>query len=173
MTDKQKNILEAALQLFAKEGYNGTATSKIAKKAGVSEGLIFRHFGNKAGLLDAIMKLGKERAMERYAVVLEEDDPQKVIEKALAIPLSVGEEDYHFWRLIYSLKWQSKTYDESTTAPLKAALINAFEALNYDYPLAETESLLMYLDGMAMTVLLRNVKNAEQIYQLMVKKYTN
>ena len=47
MTDKQEKILQAALELFAKEGFKGTSTNKIAKKAGVSEGLIFRHFENK------------------------------------------------------------------------------------------------------------------------------
>jgi len=171
MTEKQTNILQAALQLFAEEGYNATATSKIARKAGVSEGLIFRHFGNKEGLLNAIMELGKERELGRYAEILAQDDPRKVIENTLALPLKVGEEDYHFWRLIYSLKWHAKTYDESVTAPLKAALINAFELLNYDHPLAEAESVLMYLDGMAMAVLLRNVKNKEQIYQMMLNKY--
>ena len=44
MTEKQENILKAALQLFAKEGFYATSTSKVAKLAGVSEGLIFRHF---------------------------------------------------------------------------------------------------------------------------------
>jgi hypothetical protein len=57
------------------------------------------------------------------------------------------------------------------TAPLKTALTKAFEALNYEYPLAETESLLMYLDGMAMAVLLRDVKNAKQIFQITINKY--
>ena len=49
MTEKQKNIVNAALELFAKEGFKSTSTSKVAKKARVSEGLIFRHFKNKDG----------------------------------------------------------------------------------------------------------------------------
>ena len=51
MTEKQENILNTALELFAKDGYDATSTSKIAKCAGVSEGLIFRHYGSKDGLL--------------------------------------------------------------------------------------------------------------------------
>ena len=35
MTDKKESILLAALELFAKEGYNATSTNKIAKRAGV------------------------------------------------------------------------------------------------------------------------------------------
>ena len=58
MTDKQQQILHCALELFSTEGYKGTSTSKIANKAGVSEGLIFRHFKNKDGLLQAIIDNG-------------------------------------------------------------------------------------------------------------------
>ena len=60
MTDKQLNILKIALQLFANEGFHATSTSRIAKEAGVSEGLIFRHFINKEGLLRAILKQGED-----------------------------------------------------------------------------------------------------------------
>ncbi|MEM6542898.1 MAG: helix-turn-helix domain-containing protein, partial [Bacteroidota bacterium] len=56
MTAKQEKILNAALELFAHEGYNVVSTSKIAQKAGVSEGLIFRHFESKQGLLNAILQ---------------------------------------------------------------------------------------------------------------------
>ncbi len=62
MTDKKEKILQAALELFAEEGFKPTSTSKIAKKAGVSEGLIFSHFCNKDGLLQAIIKEGEEQA---------------------------------------------------------------------------------------------------------------
>ena len=43
MTEKQEKILNSAIQLFAKEGYNAVSTRSIAHKAGFSESLIFRH----------------------------------------------------------------------------------------------------------------------------------
>ncbi len=49
MTEKKKKIITAALDMFSENGFKGTATSQIAKKARVSEGLIFRHFKNKEG----------------------------------------------------------------------------------------------------------------------------
>ncbi|WP_051271668.1 TetR/AcrR family transcriptional regulator [Shimazuella kribbensis] len=51
LTDKQKKILESAIQLFAEKGYNGTTTSEIAKLAGVAEATIFKHYRTKKGLL--------------------------------------------------------------------------------------------------------------------------
>lgn len=45
-------LLEAARSLFAAKGYAGTSTRDIALTAGVSEALLFRHFGTKAKLFE-------------------------------------------------------------------------------------------------------------------------
>jgi AcrR family transcriptional regulator len=51
---RKENILEAATELFAKQGFNGTATSEIARKAGVAQGTVFHHFKSKENLLISI-----------------------------------------------------------------------------------------------------------------------
>ncbi|MBU0986796.1 MAG: TetR/AcrR family transcriptional regulator [Proteobacteria bacterium] len=48
---RKDDILDAAVILFAENGYYATPTSAVAKKAGVAEGLIYHHFKNKAGIL--------------------------------------------------------------------------------------------------------------------------
>ncbi|MGD6963342.1 TetR/AcrR family transcriptional regulator [Fictibacillus phosphorivorans] len=55
MSDKQRKILEAAIDTFSEKGYAASSTSEIAKKAGVAEGTIFRHFNTKKELLLAIV----------------------------------------------------------------------------------------------------------------------
>ncbi|KZE69302.1 TetR family transcriptional regulator [Fictibacillus phosphorivorans] len=55
MSDKQRKILEAAIDTFSEKGYSGSSTSEIAKKAGVAEGTIFRHYKTKKELLLAIV----------------------------------------------------------------------------------------------------------------------
>jgi AcrR family transcriptional regulator len=46
-------LLDAARTAFAERGYSGTSTREICDAAGVSEALLFRHFGTKADLFDA------------------------------------------------------------------------------------------------------------------------
>ena len=77
MTEKQENILNAALKLFATEGYASTSTSKVAKEAGVSEGLIFRHFKNKEGLLNVIREKSSEAGKAMMADIVMTSDPRK------------------------------------------------------------------------------------------------
>lgn len=59
-------IREAALQLFAERGYAGATTQEIARKADVSETLLFRHFGGKANLYDAVVSGPFLKIMESF-----------------------------------------------------------------------------------------------------------
>lgn len=55
MEQRESDIVEAATQLFAKEGFHGSSTRKIAAEAGVSEGTLFHYFSTKNVLLLAIL----------------------------------------------------------------------------------------------------------------------
>lgn len=55
LTDKQRKILVAATEMFAEKGFAATSTNEIAKKAGVAEGTIFRHYKTKKELLLSIV----------------------------------------------------------------------------------------------------------------------
>jgi AcrR family transcriptional regulator len=54
MTDKRTKILEAAITLFAADGFWKTSTARIAKEAGVANGTLFNCFENKEKLIDAV-----------------------------------------------------------------------------------------------------------------------
>lgn len=47
----QKKIFLAAIEIFAQKGFSAATTIEISKKAGVAEGLIFKHFKSKKELL--------------------------------------------------------------------------------------------------------------------------
>jgi AcrR family transcriptional regulator len=51
MTEKQKLVFLAAVDIISEKGFNGATTSMIAEKAGVAEGTIFKHFKSKKDLL--------------------------------------------------------------------------------------------------------------------------
>ena len=55
ITDTRTRIMQAASQLFTQKGFSGTTTRAIADEAGVNEVTIFRHFGSKKNLAQAIM----------------------------------------------------------------------------------------------------------------------
>lgn len=173
MTEKQENILEAALELFAKEGFKGTSTSKIAKRAGVSEGLIFRHFKNKEGLLEAILKQGEEKIKVAFADIVLESDPKKVILKTLLISevMLAKPEELEFWKLQYKIKWELEQYGAHKVEPLEIALTNAFDKLGYKEPKLEARFLLLNLDGIATRYFLQDDFNYYEMQSFVKAKY--
>jgi AcrR family transcriptional regulator len=54
-TEKQRRILEAAIEVFAERGFAGSPTAEIAKRAGVAEGTIFKHYKTKKDLLIGVV----------------------------------------------------------------------------------------------------------------------
>lgn len=53
--DRRRKLLTAALELFSRQGYQGTTTREIARRAGVSEALLFRHFASKEDLYWSVL----------------------------------------------------------------------------------------------------------------------
>ncbi len=153
MTEKQQRIVDTALELFAHQGYASTSTQKIAQRAAVSEGLIFRHFSNKEGLLEAIVRRGLDEVERLASDVLNDQEPKAILTQIIEMPLRLIQRQPTFWRLQVSLKYQqpgmSQKYDDSGLMNrLKLLAEDAFRKLGYANPRAETRLLLIILNGL-------------------------
>src|SRR5437867_2717131 len=49
--DARARVLDAAVELFAQHGYDGTSVSQVITKAGVAKGGFYHHFASKESLL--------------------------------------------------------------------------------------------------------------------------
>ncbi|MBT4968054.1 MAG: TetR/AcrR family transcriptional regulator [Bacteroidetes bacterium] len=56
-TDRQKEIVEVALELITEKGIQGLTIKNLSKKIGISEPAIYRHFDNKIQILISILEL--------------------------------------------------------------------------------------------------------------------
>jgi AcrR family transcriptional regulator len=171
MTDKQVNILITAMKLFASLGFDGTSTKAIAKEADVSEGLIFKHFKNKEGLLEAIINYGMEKASVYFSEVILISDPKKRIKKAISLPFTIDPNDNQFWKLMYALKWQRGEYESAPFALFRASLVDAFEQLGYENPEMEATLIEVIIDGVATQILLKNI-DAAPLLETTLNKYS-
>jgi len=81
---RREQLLDVAAELFATQGYAGATTSQLAKAAGVTEPIIYRHFASKKDLFVALI----ERTGERTLAQWEEDvrgatDPAERLERVI------------------------------------------------------------------------------------------
>lgn len=53
--DTRRDLIEAALELFAEKGYFGTSLRDIATAVGIRESAIYHHFADKAALFEAVL----------------------------------------------------------------------------------------------------------------------
>ncbi len=53
---RERQLLDAALDVFSKKGFAKATTGEIARKAGVAEGTIYNYFPNKRELFVAVIK---------------------------------------------------------------------------------------------------------------------
>jgi AcrR family transcriptional regulator len=79
----RKLLLDAARDLFARQDYRSTTTREIAEAAGVTEHLLFRHFGSKAALFRQALVLPFTSFVDEFgrtwrAVVHEETDEEEL-----------------------------------------------------------------------------------------------
>jgi len=54
--DKRELILDAAIKVFARNGYHGSRISDIAREAGIAYGLVYHYFKNKEEILGSIFE---------------------------------------------------------------------------------------------------------------------
>jgi AcrR family transcriptional regulator len=107
--ERRDQILQASVELFSKHGFAGTTTKEIARMAGVSEALVFRHFATKDELYNVILE-GKSCQMgflrtvsggnEELNKAIEAKDDRDVFYRMALDSLNSQQSDPRFMRLI-------------------------------------------------------------------------
>ena len=108
-----RTIMQAALELFAHNGFHNTSISQIASKAGVSKGLLYNYFDSKKALLDAILAGALHQGQELIDGSLElSDNPASQLERIVRSSFKAVKENLEYWKLLLSLSLQSDVFEE-------------------------------------------------------------
>lgn len=178
MNNKEK-ILQTALSLFAEQGYDRTPTSQIAREAGVSEGLIFRHFGNKAGLLAAIIREG----LTLIAETMQPYDnaaigPRAAIAQHIERSFRLMRSHENFWRLAHKVRFQPAVQDlaaaqlEEVNTFIISNLTEHFEKAGAARPDLEAQLLFALIDAITLHYLADPAKYPlDDMKSLLLERY--
>ncbi|MCM3786719.1 TetR/AcrR family transcriptional regulator [Neobacillus mesonae] len=91
--ERRKEILDAAEDLFSKQGFNGTSTNDILEKVGIARGTLYHHFKSKEDIMNALIErysdlllsAAQQVAADRSIPVVE-----RIIRVVMALNLSGG-----------------------------------------------------------------------------------
>ena len=65
MSDTKERILLAALELFARDGYEAVSVSDIAGSLGMTKAALYKHYRNKRDIFDSILRRMEQRDAEQ------------------------------------------------------------------------------------------------------------
>jgi AcrR family transcriptional regulator len=100
--ERRRQIVEVAAALLVKKGFKGTTTREIARKAGISEAMIFRHFSKKEVLYKAVLdsKCHDSRGEDRFVKVLRDKRGKDLFREAAMYLLREHQKDPSLMRLL-------------------------------------------------------------------------
>jgi AcrR family transcriptional regulator len=135
---KHRDILDAAVKLFARQGVARTGTREIAEAAGTTERTLFKHFGSKAGLAEAVVA----EAVVPHIAPMSQDSLRRAIEGP-----SANLADWHRTMLRMRLKQLSETGDLNRLLMIELLRDDALKARYAEYWMAAVWRPLLGLFG--------------------------
>lgn len=68
--ERRRVMVDAAIELFSRQGVRGTGVAAIAERAGATPSALIHHFGSKDGLVQAALEEADRRALARLSIPL-------------------------------------------------------------------------------------------------------
>ena len=73
--EKRRQILDAAVRVFARKGFHTSRVGDIAEEAGVAHGLLYHYFSSKDEVLETVFRENWGVLLERIQAVEQADEP--------------------------------------------------------------------------------------------------
>src|SRR5690606_27588921 len=136
MYSRKEKIAQASLRLFAERAYSDPSTKEIAHAAGVSEALIFKHFGNKDSLLTHLIKAGYRRVLQHHRGMLHYSSAKAFLANMISLPSKLDAEPSLFWNMQERLSHIpcSRPPYEQVIKRVQPVVLLAFKELLYAAP---------------------------------------
>lgn len=79
--EKRRRLLDAAVRVFARDGYHTSRVGDIAEEAGVAHGLLYHYFPSKDAVLATVFRENWGELLERFRAVEQAEEPadQKLV----------------------------------------------------------------------------------------------
>ena len=103
ISERQKEIIEAAGKLLSNSGVSGLTTKKLAQEMGFSEAAIYRHFENKEAIIVGLLEFLKADMDQRLAAAIKENNtPESKFKAIFKSQFDFFSENPHFVVAVFS-----------------------------------------------------------------------
>src|SRR6204780_4519959 len=99
-----EQLLDVSAAIVLELGFQAVSIQAVARRAGISRPIVYEHFGDLSGLLEALVEREVERALEQVAetelVDLSEGDPSELMLESLRAYLDAVAQHPTTWQLV-------------------------------------------------------------------------
>ena len=114
--EKKNKIIEAAYEIFSEVGYYAANTPEIAKKAGVSTGIIYGYFKNKRDILSYVLKIYIKKValpvMDYFETLNSDSDLKKAVSDVVNMTIDIHSSNANLHNILHSLAVTEKDINE-------------------------------------------------------------
>jgi AcrR family transcriptional regulator len=130
--ETRKKILDVCLDLFAREGFDGTGIDAIARTAGIAKSLIYYHFKNKDDILEALLERYMDEAVETKRQTMPEfmKDPAGNLRNAIGSALDMMENDRNLIRIMMMESLKESGF-EKVNPHMRRGMAAGFDAIRH------------------------------------------
>jgi TetR/AcrR family acrAB operon transcriptional repressor len=107
----RQKLLQAALKVFSREGYDASRIDSIAKEAGVTRGALYHHFGSKAALYNTLVDEVSQRVSAITLEAIEEGGSIRDILRRVFVRSTVYASTDPEWQAVNRLALRASTVD--------------------------------------------------------------
>ena len=170
--------MEAALEVFAEKGFETASISLIAKRAGISKGLIYNYFESKEELIKEIMFKG----IDQFIPVIDPNHDGELSREEFAFLIHetfhILQKNLVFWRLYFSVFMQPavlKIIEEKmleTMMPFLNIVYQYYLKKGVENPMAHARLVGVIFDGVSLNYLM-DPENMplEDIKKIIIEKF--
>lgn len=151
---RTKDIINAALRLFARKGFNATSITAIAREAGIAKGLLYNYFDSKEHLLEEVITEGFRSCMPPLDEMETTDKSPEIIFRFILERMKDSiKSNPEFWQLYARMFIQMSQNERLEELFLKYTqayfqqIRDLLTGLDIDNPEVETWKLGAQLDG--------------------------
>ena len=110
-SERREAILDAALQVFAEQGYHNASISQISAEAGVSKGLMYNYFESKEELLKILIGSLLDGEIEIVKSILEKPITEESFIRLSNETVKVLKKHPKQWKLYFSMYSQNEVQE--------------------------------------------------------------
>ena len=171
-------ILDAALHVFAEEGYHAASISRVSKYAGMSKGLLYNYFESKEELLDQVLgdlfDVEAQIAIELVSEEFTKDTFKKFVQYSIKLLKSRPKA----WKLYFSMATQPEVLSiiekrfSKESAIFQQRILSFFEAQGHENPVLQMQFFFITFGGLKMQYILRpEACPVDELEALIIKQF--